>query len=91
MFCTTTTSPIHATRPGPRNNRRCAIHIAHNKMAPAMPNWIATAKVWLCGFDVMMPEDDITPSLPVLPNSDVIEPVPCPNTGASRMKPNDFL
>jgi len=50
-FCTTTTMPIQAVSPAPRrNSEKCAIHIASSTTVPTRPSWIATAKIWLCGF-----------------------------------------
>ena len=34
MFCTTTSSPIQATSPSPRNSSRCASHIAYKQDDP---------------------------------------------------------
>ena len=55
MFCTTTSNPIQATRPSPRNSSRCTSHIAYNRMTPTMPHCTATFSVWLCGLPMTWP------------------------------------
>src|SRR5262249_19620983 len=56
IFCTTTSSPIHATKLSPLNSNRCDIHIAHNTTTPGMPHCTATLKVWLCGLPMTYSE-----------------------------------
>ena len=56
MFWTTTKRPHQAANPGPQNMSKCAIHSAKRVATPAIPSWMATAKICWCGFVEMTEE-----------------------------------
>ena len=42
---TTTSNPIQAANPSPRNSNRCSSHIAYSATIPTTPHWTATLSV----------------------------------------------
>jgi hypothetical protein len=60
-------------------------------MTPTEPHWTATLSVWLWGFPITWPWASTAGPVAAASNSPRVEPAPCPISGASEKKRNNFF